>query len=108
MARPRTIDSDLVKQAQLLASQTQDIQELRMAQAVLLPALAQMTLKAAAKVIGVGRATVARLQTKFRGRKGSAQATPRRWGGRRRALMKWEDEQAFLAGWKDKAQGGQL
>src|SRR6266480_2133983 len=56
MARPRKIDSGLVKQAQLLASRTDDIQELRMAQAVLLPALGQMTLKAAAKVIGVGRA----------------------------------------------------
>ena len=52
MARPRTIDSDMVEQAQLLASQTDDIQELRMAQAVLLPALAQMTLKAAAKGVG--------------------------------------------------------
>src|SRR5438552_14922212 len=78
MARPRKIDSGLVKQAQLLASRTDDIQELRMAQAVLLPALGQMTLKAAAKVIGVGRATVARLQTRFRRRKASAQPTPDR------------------------------
>ena len=65
MARPRKIDPGLVKQAQLLASRTDDIQELRMAQAVLLPALGQMTLKAAAKVIGVGRATVARLRRGF-------------------------------------------
>jgi transposase len=108
MARPKTIDSDLVKQAQLLVSRTDDIQELRMAQAVLLPALAQMTLKAAAKVIGVGRATVARLQRRFRRRKESDQPAPRRWGGRRRALMKWEEEQAFLATWKPKAEQGQL
>jgi len=108
MARPRKIDPGLVKQAQLLASRTDDIQELRMAQAVLLPALGQMTLKAAAKVIGVGRATVARLQTRFRGRKGSAQPTPRRWGGRRRALMKLEEEQAFLSAWKAQAEQGQL
>ncbi len=108
MARPRRTDLALVKQAQLLASQTDDIQELRMAQAVLLPGLAQMTLKAAAKVIGVGRATVARLQTRFRRRKASDQPTPRRWGGRRRALMKLEEEQAFLAGWKPKAEQGQL
>src|SRR5438094_7619857 len=108
MARPRKIDSGLVKQAQLLASRTDDIQELRMAQAVLLPALGQMTLKAAAKVIGVGRATVARLQTRFRRRKGSTQPTPRRWGGRRRALMKLEEEQAFLSAWKPQAEQGQL
>jgi hypothetical protein len=54
MARPRKIDPDLVAQAKLLAAQTDDIQELRMAQAILLPALAEMTLKAVAKVLGVG------------------------------------------------------
>jgi transposase len=108
MARPRKIDLDLVKRAQLLASQTADVQELRMAQAVLLPALAQMTLKAAAKVIGVGRATVARLQTRFRRRKQGVPPVPQHWGGRRRALMKLEEEQTFLAAWKPKAEEGQL
>lgn len=108
MARPRRIDSELVDEAERVVSQTEDIQELRMAQAVLLPALAQMSLKAAAKVIGVGRATVARLQTRFRHRKESARATARPWGGRRRALMKPEEEQAFLAAWKPKAEQGQL
>jgi len=98
----------LVKQAQLVASQTDDVQELRMAQAILLPALAQLTLKAAAKVIGVGRATVARLQTRFRRRKGGPQPPPRRWGGRRRALMQLEEEQAFLTAWKPQAEQGQL
>lgn len=108
MARPRTIDSDMVEQAQLLASQTDDIGELRMAQAVLLPALAQLTLKAAAKVMGVGRATVARLQTRFRHHKGSVPPPSRRWGGRRRALLKPEEEQAFLAAWRPQAEQGQL
>ncbi len=67
-----------------------------------------MTLQATAKVLGVGRATVARLQARFRGWKGDAKPPRRRWGGRRRALMKLEDEQAFLAGWKAKAEQGQL
>lgn len=108
MARPRRIDAELVSEAQQLASQAQNIQELRMAQAVLLPALAQMTLKAVAKAIGVGRATVARLQKRFRERKQGAGATARPWGGRRRALMKLEEEQAFLCAWKPKAEQGQL
>ena len=108
MARPRKVDAELVKQAQLVVSRTNDIQELRMAQAILLPALAQMTLKAAAKVMGVGRATVARLQARFRHRKESTEAMRRHWGGRRRALMKIEEEQAFLADWKAKAEQGQL
>src|SRR2546422_364668 len=108
MARPRKIDSDLVAQAQQVAARTGDIQELRMAQAILLPALAHMTLKAAGKVLGVGRATVARLQARFRRRKQDAQGPTRRWGGRRRELMKLEEEQAFLAAWKPKAEQGEL
>ena len=108
MARPRKIDSDLVTRAQRVAAHTGDIQELRMAQAILLPALGQMTLKAAGKVIGVGRATVARLQGRFRRWKQGIQAPRRRWGGRRRALMKLEDEASFLAGWKPKAEQGEL
>lgn len=108
MARPRKIDSGLVAQAQEVAARTGDIQELRMAQAVLLPALAQMTLKATAKVLGVGRATVARLQFRFRRWKKEAAWPRRRWGGRRRALMKLEDEQVFLADWKPKAEQGEL
>ena len=108
MARPRKIDSQLVAQAQQVAARAGDVQELRMAQAVLLPALAQMSLKATAKVLGVGRATVARLQARFRRRKAESQPAQRRWGGRRRALMKLEDEQDFLAAWKPKAEQGEL
>ena len=108
MARPRKIDPVLVTQAQQVAVRARGVQELRMAQAVLLPALAQMTLKATAKVLGVGRATVARLQAAFRRRKGQVPLPPRRWGGRRRALLPLKAEQEFLAAWTPQAEAGQL
>ena len=108
MARPTKIDPVLVARAQKVAARANDIQQLRMAQAVLLPALAKLTLKATAKVLGVGRATVARLQTAFRRFKPETPPPPRRWGGRRRALMPWEEEQAFLTAWRSKAQRGEL
>src|SRR5712691_5885458 len=63
MARPRKIDSVVVAQAQKVAARTDDVQELRMAQAILLPALAQMTLQATAKVLGVGRAAAGAHET---------------------------------------------
>ena len=108
MARPAKIDPGRVARAQQLASRASDLQQLRMAQAVLLPALAKLTLKATAKVLGVGRATVARLQAAFRRFKPDVAPTPRRWGGRRRALMPLGDEQAFLAAWRPKAERGEL
>jgi transposase len=108
MARPRRIDSDLVTHAKVVANQAQDIQELRMAQAVLLPALAQMSLEQTATVLGVGRATVARLQRRFRRHERNAEPLRPPWGGRRRALMSVEDEREFLADWKPKAEQGEL
>ena len=108
MARPTKIDPALVARAQQAAARAGDIQQLRMAQAILLPALAKLTLKATAKVLGVGRATVARLQTAFRRLKSDAPPPPRRWGGRRRALLPLEQEQAFLAAWQPQAERGEL
>lgn len=108
MARPPKIDSALVLRAQQLAARASTVQQLRMAQAVLLPAMAKLTLKATATVLGVGRATVARLQAAFRRFKPDAPPAPQRWGGRRRALMPLEDEQAFLAAWRPKAERGEL
>lgn len=108
MARPRKVDLDLVAHAKVVANQTQDIQELRMAQAILLPALAQMSLEQTATVLGVGRATVARLQSRFRRHEEKAEPLRPPWGGRRRALMSLGDEQAFLADWKTKAEQGEL
>lgn len=108
MARPRRVDSTLVAKAQRVAAQAQDLQELRMAQAVLLPAIGSLTLEQTATALGVGRATVARLQTRFRqhGERNSPRRTA--WGGRRRALLTQEEEAAFMANWKAPAERGEL
>ena len=108
MARPRKIDPDMVAKARLVVTQTKDIESLRMAQAVLLPAVGNLTLQQTARVLGVGRATVARLQHRFR-QQGGADLQPHpRWGGRRQALLSVEKEQAFLSGWKARAERGEL
>lgn len=104
MARPRRIDPELIVKAQAVVAETADVKELRAAQAVLLPALAHTTLEQTAALLGVGRASVPRLQQRFR-----AQLHPtrpsRRWGGRRRAMMTLEQEKAFLAPWAEQARG---
>jgi transposase len=64
--------------------------------------LAHTTLEQTAALLGVGRASVPRLQRRLR-----SAARPggpiRSWGGRRRGLMTVEQEQAFLEPWAEQA-----
>jgi len=103
MPRPRHIDSKLVSKAQTVILQTTDIRHLKAAQAVLLPALAGTTLEQTASLLGVGRASVHRLQQQFRQSLQTSAFPPRKWGGRRRALLSWEEEETFLAPWVERA-----
>ncbi|MGH9445900.1 MAG: winged helix-turn-helix domain-containing protein [Terriglobia bacterium] len=103
MPRPRRVDLKLVAQAQAVVARAASVNELRAAQSVLLPAVAHATLEETAALLGVSRASVPRLQQRFReGLKpgGSPRAG---WGGRRRALMTPQEEKAFLAPWADQA-----
>lgn len=87
------------------------VQELRAGQSILLPATLGITLEQTAAMLGVSRASAARLQKRFRE---SSTERPRAdppkatWGGRRRALMSDPEEQDFLAPWVEKAAGGGL
>lgn len=110
MARPRRIDMKVVGQAQKAVVQASSLKELRAAQAVLLPAIMGTTLTQTAALIGVGRATVARLQADFRQAKKPtvAPAKQRNWGGRRNALLTIEEEQEFLAPWLEQARTGRV
>lgn len=108
MARPRRVDPDLVQRAQAIAATARSMDTLRQCQAVLLPALLGATLEQTATALGVGRATVVRLQVAFRkGSKGPPGA-PRNWGGRRQALLTPEEEKEFLAPWVAEAKTGAM
>lgn len=106
MARLRRIDSKIVQKALAVSQQTQDSQELRQALAVLLPANLNATLEQTASVLGVGRATVARLQRSFRVGQAATPITRRTWGGRRRALLTVNEEEEFLKPWAEQAKKG--
>jgi len=107
MARPRRVDMELVKQAQAIASEASNVEDLRSAQAVLLPALLNATLEQTAVVLGVGRATVHRLQARLRQRSAEQPAAPRSsWGGRRRESLTPEEERKFLEPWAEAANTG--
>lgn len=110
MARPRRTDMKAVRQAQKAVTQASSVKELRAAQAVLLPAIMGTTLTQTATLLGVGRATVARLQAEFRQAKRPTAAfgKQRNWGGRRNALLTVEQEEQFLAPWLEQAKSGGL
>ena len=108
MARPRRIEPQLVKRAQLTAATATSVASLRQCQAVLLPALFGATLEQTAEVLGVGRATVARLQVAFRKQTSVSPAATRNWGGRRQSLLTPEEEVAFLKPWLESAATGNL
>lgn len=103
MSRPRKVDSTIVTKAQKVIAATNNIREFREAQSILFPALAGMTLDQTAILLGVGRSSVPRLQRNFRERLKAPEASSRRWGGRRRSLMTWEEEKVFLKPWAAQA-----
>ena len=108
MSRPCRIDPIAIKRARAAVACAQDADELRCAQAILLPALAGATLEETAALLGVGRASVPRLQARFRQRSAAVKAAPRNWGGRRRALLTWKEEEKFLAPWVEQAKEGRM
>lgn len=106
MARPPSIDFRLVEHAKGLAARALTLEELRCAQAVLLPALLNASLEQTATALGVGRATVGRYQTKLRRRLSHPAEPQPQWGGRRHASMSWEQETEFLRPWAEQAADG--
>ena len=109
MARPRLTDARLVEHAKRLAAKAQSVDDLRCAQAVLLPALLGATLEQTAAALGIGRATVGRCQAKVRRRLTHPVQLAPSWGGRRRAAMSIEEERVFLEPWAaSAADGGML
>ena len=107
MARPCQIDKQLVIAAQRLVRRTRDADELRAAQAVLLPARG-MTLEQTASFLGVSRATVPRLQARLRRWQRTGRALYHGWGGRRRMHLSRAEEKAFLKPWRQQARSGGL
>jgi transposase len=104
-------DVETTERAREVVRTTKDTTELRQALAIVLPADRGFTLEETAAVLGVGRATVPRLQAGFRDRFRTSHplAVRRaRWGGRRRALMTEQEEREFLEPWVKLAKEGRV
>jgi transposase len=108
MSKPYKVDSVTLKRAHAAAAKAQSAEELRCAKAILLPAVTGITWKKTAALLGVGRATIPRLQARFRQRSAPGKIARRNWGGRRRALLSLAEEKVFLAPWVAQAKEGRM
>ena len=107
MGRPIRIDVKLVAKAQRAVKTTRDLDNFRSALAVLLPARVGLTLKVTAQLLGVGTASINRMQTRLQTRR-TAAAPLRNWGGRRQSLLTLQEEVEFLQPWAEQAQAAGL
>lgn len=109
MSIPLKINPLMLERASAAAESATTIDELRCAQAILLPALLGATLAQTASALGVGHATVSRLRVAFQKNTLTPDIeTAREWGGRRNAWMSLEEERAFLEPWLKLAIAGNL
>ncbi|MCW5766761.1 MAG: winged helix-turn-helix domain-containing protein [Phycisphaeraceae bacterium] len=86
---------------------TDNLDEFRSALAVLLPAKVGLTLERTAEMLGVGTASINRMQARVRSGRTSGSAT-RNWGGRRQSLLTREEEVEFLKPWAEQARDAGL
>ena len=107
MSRKPNIDPKLVTHAKQMLATAQSVEQVRQAQSVLLPALLGLSLEKTGRMLGVGRASVHRLQTRLRKSRTPTPAV-RNWGGRRNSLMSMEEEKLFLAPWARQAATGSM
>ena len=110
MSRTSNHDPAVIERAKLVVNAATTLEDLRRAQSILLPALLGATIRQTAAALGVGHATVSRLQKAFRENLTQPDPAPetKPWGGRRHCWMSLDEEKQFLAPWLEKAENGIL
>jgi transposase len=106
MARPAQLTDEMEHEALYLVQQAESVRELRTGLSVLLPKRCGVPNATAGKLLGVGVATVVRMQRQVRDRATGSTKVKGKWGGRRRQLMTFEEEKTFLEPWVAKAEKG--
>jgi transposase len=106
MSRPASGDDRILMNAREAIASAQTVEQLRQAQAVVLPLDYAMSLADTAQVIGVSPGWACQLRRRFiHGHKVGAPDAPTA-GGRKRQNMSLEEEREFLAPFLESAAGG--
>jgi transposase len=106
MARPSIISDDMVKVARQLVKQADTARQLRTGLSVIIPEVCGVTNATTCQVLGVGVATVVRMQKQIRDQVAGRATGKGSWGGRRRQHLTIEEEARFLEPWIEKAEAG--
>jgi hypothetical protein len=106
MSRPASGDEQILMNARQAIASAQTLEQLRQAQAVVLPLDYGMSLADTAQVIGVSRGWACQLRRRFiHGQKAGAPDAPTA-GGRKHQNMSLQEEREFLAPFLQFAAGG--
>jgi len=97
---------DLLEQAKECLSKAKTAEELRQVQAVVMPLEFGLSMEQTARAIGVSAGWACQLRNRFIREGGISREDKELRGGRRRANMNVEEEDAFLAPFFDKAKEG--
>lgn len=109
MARPAQLTSEMEHVALHKVNEAKTARELRTGLSVLIPKRCGCTNAAVSELLGVGIATVVRMQRQIREQVDGTRKETGKWGGRRRQLMNLEEEKTFLEPWVAQSeQGGVL
>ncbi len=103
MPKKTKVSSEVFQLAMEAAEKARTSDDLRAAQAVLIPGLLDIPDRITGKIIGRCRGTVVQLRKKFSTFK---QSHDRNWGGRRSGYMTIEQERQFLSEFLDQAAHG--
>ena len=106
MARSATVSGEMIQAAQEIVQEAKTVREIRTGLSVLIPRFCGVTNKKAADILGIGVATVVRMQNEVRDQVSGKEEAKGSWGGRRRETLSKEEELDFLAPWVEKAATG--
>ena len=106
MARPAKITNVMVNVAQQVVKDADTARQLRTGLSILIPRVCGVSNADTAQVLGVGVATVVRMQKQIRDQVAGKMTSKGSWGGRRRQHLTPQQEIEFLEPWIEKAEKG--
>jgi transposase len=96
----------MVNISQEIVKEADTARQLRTGLSILIPKVCSVSNADTAKVLGVGLATVVRMQKQIRDQVAGKPVVKESWGGRRRQHLTLEEEAQFLEPWIEKAEKG--